>query len=171
MVTEDECITYYENLAKVHKVIQHEVGGQKSFFEIEDLESLDNFDEALRNVVGSTVMLLYASDGELNDNDTENHNQELDCQIYILQRKTNAVAVSQIRSACIEIIKEVLGRTKREARQGLVFPGKIVQFRINKIPVRKVGPMCLDWFGYTALLTFTCPFGYTVDSGSWTDIP
>jgi len=26
------------------------------------------------------------------------------------------------------------------------------------------------WYGYMASVTFICPFGYSVNSGTWTDI-
>jgi phosphopantetheine adenylyltransferase len=169
MVTEDQYISYFEKLAVAHKQILHDPEGITSFVEVEDPEELSAFDEALRSATGDTVMLIVAGEGELNDNDSENHVQTVDAQIYILQRKLDGRKTSDIRTATIGIIRDIVGRTKKDARYNSLIPGKIITFRINNIPVRKVGPISLEWYGHTALITFSCPFGYTVDSGTWTD--
>jgi len=170
MVTEDKYIEYVKKLASAHIDLQHGVNGVSSFFEIEDEENFGNFDDALRNATARTVMLLVAAEGELDDNGCDNHTQEMDCQFYILQKKRAGVTIPQIRSACIVIIKEILGRMKSDARSNKIVVGKNITFLISKVPYRKVGPMNLDWYGYTVMIRFTCPFGYTVDSGTWTDI-
>jgi hypothetical protein len=170
MITEDQYIGYFEKLARAHRQLQHEVDGKECFFEVEDPDELNSFDDALRNLTSKTVMLIVAGEGELNDNNSENHVQIVDCQLYILQKETIGISPADIRSNCIEILRGILGRTKREALRNQMIPGKLITFRINNVPLRKVGPMNLNWYGYTALISFSCPFGYTVDSGTWTDI-
>lgn len=170
MITEDQLVAYYEKLAKSHHLIAHQVDGKKAFFEINEVFDLNNFDEALRTATGTTVMLITASESQLDDNNSESHNEELECEIYLLQRKKTGVSEKDIRTACKQILKEVLGRTKRDSRSQSIVPGERINFRISQIPVQKVGPMKLEWYGYQAVLRFTCPFGYTVDSGTWTDI-
>jgi hypothetical protein len=169
MVTEDQYISYFEKLAIAHRQILHDPEGLISFVEVEDPEDLTAFDEALRSATGDTVMLIVAGEGELNDNNSENHVQTVDTQIYILQRKRDGMATAEIRTFTIGVITDLLGRTKNDARSGNVIPGKVITFRINNIPVRKVGPISLNWYGHTAWITFSCPFGYTVNSGTWTD--
>jgi hypothetical protein len=171
MLTEDQFISYFEKLANAHRTIAHNLDGQQSFFEVEDPDELSAFNEALRYATGSTVMLLVAGEGELDDNNSENHVQVVDFQIYILQKKETDVKTSDIRSVCIEVIKSIVGRTKHDCRRGRIVPGKSVNFRIENVPIRMVGPIELNWYGYTTQLSFTCPFGWSVDSGTWTDIP
>jgi hypothetical protein len=169
MVTEDQYISYFEKLAKAHRQIQHNPDGVSSFVEVEEPDELSAFDEALRSTTGDTVMLVVAAEGQLDDNSSENHVQTVDAQIYILQKKTDGIKTADIRTVTISIIRDILGRTKSDARLNSIIPGKVISFRINNIPVRKVGPINLDWYGHTVLISFTCPFGYTVDSGTWTD--
>lgn len=171
MLTEDQFISYYEKLARAHRTIAHEADGVKSFFEVEDPDELTSFDAAVRNATGSTVMLLVAGEGELDDNGSNNYVQVLECDIYILQKKTFDLSVHQIRSTCIQAITDILTRTKKDASAGRLVPGKITNFNIKEIPVRQIGPVNLQWYGYAAKATFTCPFGWKVDSGTWTDIP
>lgn len=171
MLTEDLFISYFEKLAIAHLTIKHKAGGLKSFFEVEDTDELTAFDEAIRNATGSTVMLVVAGEGELDDNNSDSHVQVFDFQIYILQKLKTGVKISDIRSACMAVLKTVLARTKYDRRRDNIVPGKTVNFRIDKIPVRKVGPMSLNWYGYTAMLSFSCPFGLPVESGTWSDIP
>lgn len=169
MVTEDQYISYLEKIAIAHKQIQHDPEGITSFVEVEDPEELSAFDEALRSATGETVMLVVAGEGELNDQGSENHVQTVDVQIYILQKKGDGMNTASIRTATINVIRDIVGRVKRDARSGALVPGKSINFVIDKIPVRKVGPINLEWYGHTALFSFSCPFGYTVDSGTWTD--
>lgn len=169
MVTEDQYIAYYENLAQKHTAILHDPQGKKSFFEVEDPTDLGGFDAALRGTVGDTVMLLVAGENDLDDAESESHTQTTELELYILQRKKTGITVPAIRSACMGIITDILARTKQDARKQLVVPGKITYFNIRKLPVRQVGPMNLNWYGYTALITFSCPFACPVNSGTWTD--
>jgi hypothetical protein len=169
MITEDQYISYFEELARTHKQILHQVDGKVSFIEVEDPDDLSAFDEALRSATGDTMMLAIAGEGELDDNDSENHVQTVDVQLYVLKRKLDYVSTSDIRTATIGIIRDILGRTKKDAREQKLIPGKYINFRISKVPVRKIGPVELDWYGHAAYITFSCPFGYTVDSGTWTD--
>ena len=170
MITDDHFTAYYQNLATLNRQLLHDVDGKRSFFVVEDADNLDNFDEALRAVNVDTMMLLVSEECELDDNESENHVQEVDLQVYILQRKRPGVSVSAIRAECLQILRDILGRTKSDARKNKVVEGKLINFRISNIPVRKVGPIFLEWYGYTAILRFGCPFGYSVDARTWTDI-
>lgn len=170
MLTEDQFISYFEKIATAHPLFAHDAAGIKSFFEVEDPEELTSFDAALRSTSASTVMLLVSGEGELDDNDSNNHLQAVEVQIYILQKLKTGITIPAIRSTCMQALVDILGFTKKAARENKLVPGKTINFRIEKVPVRKVGPMNLNWYGYTALLTFTCPFGWKLDSGTWTDI-
>jgi hypothetical protein len=171
MITEDPIIAYFDKLAKANRLIAHDQDGVPSFFEIEDPEELSSFDDALRNATGSTVMLIIAGEGELNDNGSANYTDGLEYQIYVLQKLHDDTTPSEIRAVCKDAIKAIIFRTRKDASASKIVPGKFITFPVNNLPLRKVGPMNLHWYGYTAMLSFTCPFGWKVDSGTWTDIP
>ncbi len=171
MLTEDQFIQYYEKLARAHTTIAHDPAGVKSFFEIEDPDELGNFDKALRGKVGSTVLFIFAGDGEIDDHDSNNHVQTIVCYLYIMQKKTDTISSANIRSNCITIVNDLLARTKTDIRAGFIVPGRPVTFRIDGIPVGQVGPISLQWYGYAVKVTFSCPFAARSESGTWTDIP
>lgn len=171
MITEDQIITYFERIAGANHVLKHNIDGGSSFFSVEDPDELSNFDDALRSMTGDIAFLTCAMEGELDDNGSENHVQSIDLQVFVVRRRNAGVSIASCRTECLEILTQLLGRIKRDARvPGNVIPGKKVEFKIAAIPVKKVGPMNMEWYGYTAFLRFSCPFGYTVDSGTWSDI-
>ena len=171
MITEDPIIAYFERIAGAHHILKHDIEGARSFFSVEDPDELSNFDEALRSMTSDVAFLTCAMEGELEDNGSENHVQSIDLQVFVVRRIGTGVSIASCRTECLEILTQLLGRTKRDARTpGGVIPGKKVEFNIAGVPVKKVGPMNMEWYGYTAFLRFSCPFGYTVDSGTWSDI-
>ncbi|MCX2473575.1 hypothetical protein OQZ33_04440 [Pedobacter sp. MC2016-05] len=164
-MTEQEYRSHFENLAEKHRLILHS-DTNKAFFYIESVDELNEFDEALNLMKSNVCMLIVASSGEFGDNNSESHVDEQNCEIYILMRKKSSQRVSDLYSATKEILKDCLARTKRDLRAN---PNPHKHFRFNNIPYQKVGPMNDDWYGYIATVTFTCPFGYNVNSGTWTD--
>lgn len=171
IIDEEQFISYFENLAIDNKQLNHEVDGKKSFFYIETADDLNAFDDALRSSASSPAFLLVAEDGELNDNGSENHTQDLNGQFYVVAQISKNRSIRQARALCLPIAVDFLTKMKRDAKKHLIFPGHLVTFTIDKIPYQKVGPMREDWYGYAIWFTFTCPFGYTVNSGSWRSIP
>ncbi|RYD75285.1 MAG: hypothetical protein EOP55_13745 [Sphingobacteriales bacterium] len=164
-MTEQEYKEHFKNLAEKHKSILH-TDSSKAFFYIESVDELTEFDKGLALMKKDVCMLLVASGGEFDDNNSENHTDEQTGEIYILMRKKNASKINDLYSGAKEILKECLARTKQDFR---INPNPHKRFRISKIPYQKVGPMNDLWYGYMATVTFVCPFGYTVNSGTWTD--
>lgn len=169
-MTEDQYISYFENLAEQSKDINHKLDGKNSFFYIEDGSDLDEFDQALRDGIPSPCMLLVGDDGELDDNDSENHLQNLDGEFFILSRKTSDKTIRQLRAECLPIAINILARMKRDAKAGNIVENKTVHFHISKIPYLKVGPMNGKWYGYMIAFRFECPFGFAVTDANWRDI-
>ena len=159
MKSEADYIEYYENLATQHKCIVHDEA-DKSFFYVENPDDLEEFDEYLRTIKKRVAMLLVANNGEFNDNGSNNYTDELNAQVYIVIRKTGDKTIRELNNEAKIILRSVIARTRKDHPK---------EFRINKVPYTPVGPMCENWYGYTAMLTFICPFGFSVDSGTWLD--
>lgn len=164
-MTEIEYRDQFEVLATLHKELLH-TEGNKAFFYIDSIDELSEFDKALNLMKKDACMLLVASDGEFDDMGTENHVDEMSGSVYILLRKRTGSTNAQLYTSAKSILLDVLARTKSDLRTN---PDPRKRFRISKIPYQKVGPMNSNWYGYVAGLTFNCPFGYSVNSGSWTD--
>lgn len=169
MIDEEQFVSYFENLAIRSKAINHTKDGGKSFFYIEEPDDTSQFDDALRNAVTSPTFLLVADNGEFSDNNTENHTQEINGQFYVVAKITDRLNSRQARAFCLPIVVDFLARIKQDARKNEILARKIISFRIDKIPYQKVGPINDKWYGYTVWFSFTCPFGFSVTSGSWRD--
>ncbi|MNK47606.1 hypothetical protein D3C87_664180 [compost metagenome] len=156
---------YFENLAKKCLPISH-TAAQKAYFEIEDPEELNEFDEALRSMVKETCMLLVSEGGELDDNGSENYTDTVEYQVYILRRKKTTNSISGIRAEAKSILVEVLKKIKVDFRTNVKS-----RFRISNTTYVKVGPMGDEgqWYGYTAILRFICPFASGLKGGIWSD--
>jgi hypothetical protein len=171
MIYETDYSTYFEKLATLHTAIRHNADDRQSFFFIEQPDDTEEFDNALRNYATSPALLAVAEQGELNDNNSENHTEQFEGQLYVIARKEDGQSIKQVRDICKPIVMDILAKMKIDAkRTGGIIPGKLVQFRINNISYQKVGPMNISWYGYTFWFNFTCPFGFAVTSGSWSNI-
>lgn len=172
MIQEHEFIDYFENLSIQHKLLNHQVDGEKTFFYIEDAFDLDEFDQQVRRITAPMAAMLVADDGQFNDNNSSNHTQELEAQLLIIARKGNDQSIREVRSACLTVALEFLTRMKVDASQGKILndPKRRVNFRIERIPYKKIGPIHALWHGYEVSFTITCPFGWRVSSGTWRDI-
>lgn len=163
-MTESQYIAYFKNLATQHKLINHDDDINRAFFYIENPDELNEFDEGLRTMSSDIAMLLTATMGEFDDAQSENHTDEINAQVYIVMRKKTDVNIREINQQCKEILLSVLARTKSDYRNNFQ-----TRFSISKIPYQKVGAMADEWYGYTSLISFICPFGYSINSAIWAD--
>jgi len=169
-MNEDQLVTYFEKLAIQSKEINHNLNGKKSFFYVEDGFNLDEFDEKIRSAAQSPTLILVADDGTFSDNNTSNHTQEISADLLFIGRIKSNNTIRSIRSECLSIALHFLAKMKYDAGKSKIHPeGKKVFFRIDQIPYKKIGPLNLEWYGYSLTFTLTCPFGYTVNSGTWRD--
>lgn len=167
-MNEDQYIEYFASLASSHHQLQHMKDGHKSFFYVEDAMNLLEFDEALRNMSGSTAMLLVAEDGELDDNESENHVDQMEGSIFILaQVKEHGRTVREARAFCKPIIMDFVAKMRKDSRKQQIIAGKLVHFRVSNLPYHKVGPMNGNWYGYMVSFRFVCPFANTEKQGIW----
>lgn len=170
IITEQKIVDYFESLAIDSKDINHEFEGNKSFFFVEDPETLESFDDALRSSTSSHVMLLMAADGEFNDNQTNNYTQEVNVECYILARVNSETTSIEAKSFCLPVALNFLARMRIDSGKGLMLGEKRLRFRIDKIPYQAVGPINTEWYGYALLCTFYCPLTFALTSASWRSI-
>lgn len=167
-MNEDQYINYFAQLAKSHKMLQHGVNGMQSFYYVEDEFSMDEFDNALKNMKSSTCMLLVAEDGELDDADSENYADHIDGSLYILGKVSdNGDNIRKVRAKCKPIIMQMVKRMRQDSRARKILDGKIVNFRISRLPYLRVGAMNNEWYGYMVTFRFVCPFANGVETGIW----
>ena len=167
-MNEDQYINYFSQLAKSHTKLQHGVNGMKSFYYIEDEFSMEEFDNALKNMRSSTCMLLVAEDGQLDDADSENYSDHIDGSLYILGKVSdNGDNIRTVRAKCKPIIMQVVKKMRKDSRDRAILPGKIIHFRISNLPYQRVGPMNMEWYGYMVTFRFVCPFVNSVETGIW----
>lgn len=171
-MNEDQFVSYFENLAIQSKEINHMAGGVKSFFYIEDGYNLDEFDNALRKAVQSPTVMLVADDGMFNDNASASYNQEMDGQLLFIGKLGGGRTIRSIRAMCLPIALNFLAKMKYDAHKKQILPNPkdLVHFRIDRVPYEKIGPLSLEWYGYSVSFKFICPFGFSVTSAIWRDI-
>lgn len=170
MITEQQIVDYFEALAIDSKDINHEQNGNKSFFYVEDPDTLDSFDNALRASTSDHVMLLMAADGEFLDNNSANYVQEANVECYILARVKSDVSSIQAKSFCLPVALNFLARMRIDSGKGVMIGTKNLRFRIDKIPYQAVGPINTEWYGYALFCTFHCPLVFKPTSASWRSI-
>ncbi|HEX8607197.1 MAG TPA: hypothetical protein VF679_01010 [Pedobacter sp.] len=171
MITQQDIVDYFEALAIDSKDINHQFEGKKTFFFVEDSDTLDGFDDALRNSAASPVMLIMAADGEFDDAGSNNYTQEVNIECYILARVKSDLNSIQAKSLCLPIALGVLSRMRIDSNKGVMIGEKRLKFRIEKVPYQSVGPMNTEWYGYAVLCTFYCPLNFKLTSASWRSIP
>lgn len=158
-MTEAQYTDYFKMLAENHKLIKHNTT-KKAFFYIELIEELTEFDQALRNMHGDIAVLLTGSSGEFNDGNSNSYTDDITAQLYIVMRKKSNQSVAEINLKTKSILIDFLARARKE---------NSTKFRIQNLPYTKVAGMNDVWYGYTAMLTFSCPFGFSLDNGTWLD--
>lgn len=171
MISELQYIDYFTQLAINHKSIAHVPGTKDAFFFIPLTYDLAEIDSAVRNTKSAPFMALDAMRGKFNDYSSENNVQLIDGQITILDKidKGKLSTIREAQDKCFKICFDLVTRMKSDRRKGNMFGNNLVNFSISNISYDPVGPMAINHYGYTIRFQIACPFGYTVDSGTWLD--
>lgn len=159
--------SYFESLAAKCTPISH-TAQEKGFFDIENTDELNSFDDALRSMRKQTCMLFVDEGGEFNDSTSANHTDSIEIQLYILKLKHNNNTILQLNQDAKSLLLEIVKRVRSDFRNDTKH-----RFTVNNMPYQKVGPMGSDesqWYGYTTILRFACPFATALNSSIWTDI-
>ena len=170
MVTELEYIAYFTNLASQHKQILHEAGKKDAFFFIPLAYDLSEIDKAIRNTKSAPFVAVDALRGAFDDSGSENNVQMIDGQFTIADKATSGEdeSIRTVQDTCLRIGLDFITRLKHDSRKKQLF-NPLAKFSISNVRYEPVGPMNMNHYGYTFLFSIACPFGYTVDSGTWLD--
>jgi hypothetical protein len=172
MITELDYIAYFENLATQSKDFNHVAGTKDAFFYIPEPYDLAEIDKAIKQTKSVPFMMLDAMTGGMGESTAHNYSEGINAQITILDMATvgDAVSIRAVRDNCLAIGVKLLGRLAYDSRkQLLIEPG--ARFNFNNIKFDPVGPIAQKHYGITFRFLITCPFGFTVDSTIWRDIP
>jgi len=170
MVTELEYIAYYTHLATQHNQIGHVAGSKDAFFFIPMAYDLAEIDKAIRNTKTTPFLALDALRGSFNDNASENNVQIIAGQFTIADKvdKGFSLTIREAQDKCLKIGLDIITRMKHDSRKRQLF-NPLASFSISNVLYEPVGPMSVNHYGYTFHFDIACPFGYTVDSGTWLD--
>ncbi len=168
-ITEEAYIAYFTDLATKHKEIAHTIGGRQSLFYIPVEMDLAEIDKAIRDKKSVPMLALDSMRGGFGSNQSARGLQTIEGQFFVLD-KAEVGKVEDIRRAhdrCLKIGFEILARMVVDLKGEKMVPG--TRFTIDDVKYDPVGPMASTHYGYTFRFPITCPFGFTVDSGNWTD--
>lgn len=170
MITELQYIAYFANLAAKHKQILHEEKVKDAFFFIPLAYDLTEIDNAIRNTKSTPFLALDALRGSFDDGGAENNVQIIDAQFTIADKAKSGKAdtIRTVQDKCLSIGRDFIARLKHDSRKKQLF-NPLANFSISNVKYDPVGPMNVEHYGYTFMFQITCPFGYTVDSGTWLD--
>lgn len=172
MISELNYIAYFENLATQSMDFNHVAGTNDAFFYLPNTYDLTEIDNAIKSSKSVPMLLLDSIAGQLDDNQSENYVQTINGQFTILDMAIvgKASTIRDARDKCLPIGLNVLARMKRDGKANVLLSPNI-KFTISKIPYDPVGPMAIKHYGYTFRFKIYCPFGFSVNSGTWRDIP
>lgn len=169
-MNEIEYINYFEGLARKNSVLKHAPeGNQKSFFCINNPYETAEFDEAIRDSAGSTVLLLDAPTGYLSDNGSGNCTQTTKIEFLVVERSSKE-DIRTTRAHCFQTGLDILARIGSDARKKTIIPGRSIYFMNESITYDVVGPINVDYYGYAFTFSFVCPFSFSSKTGAWTDV-
>ena len=166
MITEQSLRSYFENLAAKHTVLTHSEENP-SFFYIDNPYELNAIDEALRNMSQEICALVDTPDRVLNDNASGNYVEAINLQFTILKKQSDSTLLLQTRDAVLPIISDFLVKVRQDNHTGNIFGSATAKMKIVNVKIEPVGPMNLEWYGYTAIITLTCPLALTPNDAIW----
>lgn len=173
MISELAYIAYFENLATQSLDFNHVAGVNDAFFYLPEPWDLTAIDNAIKSTKSVPMLLLDSIAGQVDDNQAASYLQTINGQFTVLDMATtgDAYTVRECRDRCLPIGLNILGRMLRDGRNGQLLSNPKFKFTFSKLPFDPVGPMAIKHYGYTFRFKIYCPFGFSVDSTIWRDIP
>ena len=173
MVSQQNIIDYFNNIATQHRRLNSGASNKKAFFFIPEAYNLTEIDNAIRNLDIAPFIMLDAMRGTVTDNGGESHTNDITIQFSILDEAEvgNAESIRGARDSAFKIGTDVLTRMKADSRaRNFLAASPNARMRINNVHYNPIGPMQIKYYGYVFSLTITCPFSFEVTSATWLDI-
>lgn len=169
-MNEAEYISYFRNLAIQSKDIGHTVSGlKKSFLVVDNPYDLTALDTAIRSTLKVPAMLLDIPQFTPTSNASASFTNTVD-GVFMIIMKAGKNNLATVRDECLSIGLKVLYRMHYDYKHQAIEPGKPVYFQMDNTKVEPVGPIAVEYHGYMFSFSFICPFGFSVNGASWTDL-
>lgn len=169
-MNEAEYISYFENLAVKSKDLKHTVSGfKKSFMVVDNPYDLTAIDNAIRSSLKLPAMLLDIPQFTLTENRSANFTNRVDGVFMIIMKASKSNLVD-VRDQCLKIGMKFLYRMHYDYKHQAIEAGKPVYFSMENTTIEPVGPLAVEHHGYLFSFSFICPFGFSVNGASWTDL-
>jgi hypothetical protein len=166
MIAESEYKAYFESLATKHIAIAHS-NADKAFFYIDNPYELSTIDDALGYISKRICVLVDVPERLINDNNSTNYVDKISCQFTILKRESDKTLLVEARDSVLPIVEDFLVRIRQNQSAGTLFGDNKNRMKIDNVKIDPVGPMKLEWYGYTAIVTIICPFAPAVNDANW----
>lgn len=169
-MNEAEYISYFRNLAIQSKDLQHNATGlKKSFLVVDNPFDLTALDAAIRTTLKVPAMLLDIPEFSPSGNGTANFTNTVNGMFMIIA-KASKNNLATVRDQCLAIGMKFLYRMHYDYKRQAIEPNKPVFFQMDDTQVEPVGPIAVEYHGYLFRFSFICPFGFSVNDASWTDL-
>lgn len=166
MILESDYTAYFENLATKHVTVAHSPQA-KSFFYIANPYELTAIEDHLRNLTKKVVIMLDAPGRVVDDSASNNYVEKLECQFTVLKKENDRKKQVIARDEVLPIAEDFIVKIKKDQSAGLLFGNRLNRMKIANVKVEPVGPMLLEWYGHTVIVTLSCPFALQENSGNW----
>lgn len=169
-MTEKAYASYFEKLARMHHILRHKPEEKNgSFFCINNPYELTEFDNALRDNSSTRVLLLDAPTGYLTDNGSANYTQMTKID-FLVVGEVNHEPMREVRNDCFYIGMDIVSRIRTDAKKNTIIPGRYIYLLEDNITYDVVGPLYNSHYGYAFSLQLCCPFNFSMNVESWTDM-
>lgn len=166
MITENALKSYFENLATKHATLQHSPENP-SFFYIDNPYELTAIDAALRNMTAEIALLVDTPERNLDDNLSNNYVESINIQFTILKKENDSTLLLEARDAVLPVINDFLVKIRQNASDRSLVGSSLNRMRITNVKIDPVGPMNLEWYGYTVIITVACPLALNTNDAIW----
>ena len=166
MITETAYKAYFENLAAKHIALAHSEQN-KSFFYIDNPFELTAIDQALGYMQSNKCLLLDVPDRLWDDNASNNYTDKISCQFTVLKRESDKTQLLNARNETLAIVEDFLVKIRQNQSSRTLFNSTNAHMRIENVSIQAVGPMKLEWYGYTVVVSIICPFVPAKNAGNW----
>lgn len=147
-MTEQYYIEYFTAMAQSAKAISHIPGTHEAFFVIEDLDNIQEVQDAIRKKLKYPAMLLEMFEDDLDDNNTDNNLELLHGAFAIIIKVDQGKSLDRraARQEARRIGKLIVFKMKRDSINGELAGNNIIfKLRSKGLPVGPVGENSYGW--------------------------